>query len=94
MVRTAMKDMADSWREGIVQAHAKLFDGSAESVYNLGTIMTDGIFLDPATIEQFNTDELQREIKKVLYAAMIPLTWSLSPDSLWPVIIHVSQALL
>lgn len=91
LVRTAMKNMADSWREGIVKAHSKLFDGSAESIFNLGAIMQDGIFLDPATIEQFDTDVLQRDIKHALYAAMIPLVWQLSPDKLWPVIIHVSH---
>lgn len=87
-----MVDIANSWREGIESTMKQLFDGSDSSILKLSLLMTDGAMLDSKILEELNPSELYPELKRVLNAQLIPLTWSVSSAKLYPVIIRVRSS--
>jgi hypothetical protein len=83
--------MGESWRNSTVSMNSQLFDGSTSSISKLGSLMSDGRVLDQTVIEETERNELQARLKTVMTAFMIPLTWDLSPETYWPVVIAVSR---
>ena len=81
--------MGESWRNSTVDMNRILFDGSAGSVAKLSTLIEDGRMLDTITIEETERNDLQNNLKSIMAAYMIPLTWRMSPENFWPIIIAV-----
>ena len=82
--------MGTAWRNSTVEMNRILFDGSPSSVTKLGAFIENGQMLDRSIIEQTERNELQHRLQTVMAAFMTPLTWQLSPEIFWPIIIAVS----
>jgi hypothetical protein len=82
-----MIDMADSWRETLSESSTKLWDGSPESVAQIGNLIMDGtMYHDNISVP---ARELELSFRKTMAAIAIPQSWYLSPDQIFPVIIRV-----
>ncbi|SPN96486.1 uncharacterized protein DNG_00014 [Cephalotrichum gorgonifer] len=86
-IRSSFLGMVEAWRESIGEMNRIMFNGSPSSVLMLEGLMAGGRMLDREVIEKTEVEDLQKRLKRVMSAYMIPLTWRLSPEVFWPIII-------
>lgn len=90
LVAKAIKEIVVSWRENAQHLTEGIFDGSDSSNLKLTMMMDGGAMLTEGALEGIDQISMTTALKRTLHAQMIPITWGVSAENMYPVIIRVS----
>lgn len=90
LVAKAIKEIVATWRENTQRMTESLFDGSDGSNLKLTLLMDNAAMLTEDALDGIDPNSMTATLKKALHAQMIPITWSVSAENMYPVIIRVS----
>ncbi|PYH94656.1 hypothetical protein BO71DRAFT_429757 [Aspergillus ellipticus CBS 707.79] len=68
------------WYSTIDSMNANLFNGTSSSIDILHTLMTDGKLLE-TSFEVPSDQDIAQIVEKAIFGLLIPLTWTLSPET-------------
>ena len=77
---TSCSAVVQFWYSTIDSLNESLFNGTSASIDILHNLMTDGKLLE-TSFQVPSDQEITQIVEKAIFGLLIPLTWTLSPDT-------------